>query len=146
MEMTLSYVVILSVLNFPFESPPKTLYRTVYTFLATLVLLLGISGAIVARSLVLRRRHRRMIEEAIRNRHYKRANRGEKVKGDKGDERAEEILCCPLSDNQEAAAEGDNVKEPLSKSKGTAGEDGGARITFSFYKSKRGKREGRTNG
>ncbi|KAF5366655.1 hypothetical protein D9757_012767 [Collybiopsis confluens] len=41
-----------------------------YTFLATLVLLLGVSGAIVVRSLVLRRRHRRMIEEAIRNGTY----------------------------------------------------------------------------
>ncbi|KII83793.1 hypothetical protein PLICRDRAFT_46979 [Plicaturopsis crispa FD-325 SS-3] len=38
-----------------------------YTFLATLVLLLAISSTIVARSLVLRRRHRRLIEEAIRN-------------------------------------------------------------------------------
>ncbi|KDQ23657.1 hypothetical protein PLEOSDRAFT_1108139 [Pleurotus ostreatus PC15] len=38
-----------------------------YTFLATLVLLLGVSSAIVVRSLILRRRHRRMIEEAIRN-------------------------------------------------------------------------------
>ncbi|KAI3614255.1 hypothetical protein WG66_000074 [Moniliophthora roreri] len=38
-----------------------------YTFLATLVLLLGVSAAIVIRSLLLRRRHRRMIEEAIRN-------------------------------------------------------------------------------
>ncbi|KAJ7595047.1 hypothetical protein C8J56DRAFT_777416, partial [Mycena floridula] len=34
---------------------------------ATLVLLLGVSAAIVFRSLLLRRRHRRMIEEAIRN-------------------------------------------------------------------------------
>jgi hypothetical protein len=41
--------------------------QTVYTFLATLVLLLGVSAAIVIRSLLLRRRHRRMIEEAIRN-------------------------------------------------------------------------------
>ncbi|KAF5329482.1 hypothetical protein D9619_009193 [Psilocybe cf. subviscida] len=38
-----------------------------YTFLATLVLLLSVSGAIVVRSFVLRRRHRRMVEEAIRN-------------------------------------------------------------------------------
>ncbi|KAK0479881.1 hypothetical protein EDD18DRAFT_1206692 [Armillaria luteobubalina] len=38
-----------------------------YTFLATLILLLGVSAAIVFRSLILRRRHRRMIEEAIRN-------------------------------------------------------------------------------
>jgi hypothetical protein len=38
-----------------------------YTFLATLVLLLSVSGAIVIRSFVLRRRHRRMVEEAIRN-------------------------------------------------------------------------------
>ncbi|KAJ3724221.1 hypothetical protein DFJ43DRAFT_1090879 [Lentinula guzmanii] len=41
-----------------------------YTFLATLVLLLGVSAAIVIRSLILRRRHRRMIEEAIRNGTY----------------------------------------------------------------------------
>ncbi|KAJ3887475.1 hypothetical protein GG344DRAFT_80694 [Lentinula edodes] len=41
-----------------------------YTFLATLVLLLGVSAAIVVRSLVLRRRHRRMVEEAIRNGTY----------------------------------------------------------------------------
>lgn len=38
-----------------------------YTFLATLVLLLSVSGAIVIRSFVLRRRHRRMVEEAMRN-------------------------------------------------------------------------------
>ncbi|KAJ6522434.1 hypothetical protein DFH09DRAFT_1421955 [Mycena vulgaris] len=38
-----------------------------YTFLATLILLLGVSSAIVARSLLLRRRHRRMAEEAIAN-------------------------------------------------------------------------------
>lgn len=41
--------------------------HTVYTFLATLVLLLSVSAAIVARSFVLRRRHRLMMEEAIRN-------------------------------------------------------------------------------
>jgi hypothetical protein len=40
---------------------------TVYTFLATLVLLLSVSAAIILRSLLLRRRHRRMVEEAIRN-------------------------------------------------------------------------------
>jgi hypothetical protein len=39
----------------------------VYTFLATLVLLLSVSAAIVIRSYILRRRHRREIEEAIRN-------------------------------------------------------------------------------
>ena len=39
----------------------------VYTFLATLVLLLSVSAAIVVRSFLLRRRHRRMVEEAIRN-------------------------------------------------------------------------------
>lgn len=38
-----------------------------YTFLATLVLLIAVSTAIVARSFVLRRRHRRLVEEAIRN-------------------------------------------------------------------------------
>ncbi|KAG2139830.1 uncharacterized protein EDB93DRAFT_692331 [Suillus bovinus] len=37
-----------------------------YTFLATLVLLLAVSSAIVIRSLVLRRRHQRIVEEAIR--------------------------------------------------------------------------------
>lgn len=36
-----------------------------YTFLATLVLLLAVSSAIVVRSLVLRRRHQRLVEEAI---------------------------------------------------------------------------------
>jgi len=41
-----------------------------YTFLATLVLLLSVSGAIVVRSFILRRRHRRMVEEAIRNGTY----------------------------------------------------------------------------
>ena len=39
----------------------------VYTFLATLVLLLSVSAAIVIRSFILRRRHRLMVEEAIRN-------------------------------------------------------------------------------
>nr|GAT49521.1 predicted protein [Mycena chlorophos] len=38
-----------------------------YTFLATLIILLGVSSAIVYRSLLLRRRHRRMVEEAIAN-------------------------------------------------------------------------------
>ncbi|KAG6918733.1 hypothetical protein DXG01_012218 [Tephrocybe rancida] len=38
-----------------------------YTFLATLVLLLSVSAAIILRSLLLRRRHQRMVEEAIRN-------------------------------------------------------------------------------
>lgn len=42
-------------------------FLPVYTFLATLVLLLGVSGAIIVRSLLLRRRHRRMVEEAIAN-------------------------------------------------------------------------------
>ncbi|KAF9007073.1 hypothetical protein BDQ17DRAFT_1423152 [Cyathus striatus] len=46
----------------PLPSPP-----IVYTFLATLVLLLSVSAAIVIRSFILRRRHRAMIEEAIRN-------------------------------------------------------------------------------
>lgn len=41
-----------------------------YTFLATLVLLLSVSAAIVIRSLLLRRRHRRLVEEAIRNGTY----------------------------------------------------------------------------
>ncbi|KAF9067990.1 hypothetical protein BDP27DRAFT_1364518 [Rhodocollybia butyracea] len=59
--------------NNPNNGPPSignsaSLY--LYTFLATLVLLLGVSAAIVIRSLVLRRRHRRMIEEAIRNGTY----------------------------------------------------------------------------
>ncbi|KAJ4490551.1 hypothetical protein J3R30DRAFT_3422787 [Lentinula aciculospora] len=45
-------------------------FSIVYTFLATLVLLLGVSAAIVVRSLLLRRRHRRMVEEAIRNGTY----------------------------------------------------------------------------
>jgi len=38
-----------------------------YTFLATLLLLLAISVVIVARSVIIRRRARRMIEEAIQN-------------------------------------------------------------------------------
>ncbi|KAF8146477.1 hypothetical protein K438DRAFT_1780860 [Mycena galopus ATCC 62051] len=38
-----------------------------YTFLATLIVLFGISSAVVARSFVLRRRHRRMMAEAIAN-------------------------------------------------------------------------------
>ncbi|CAK5267721.1 unnamed protein product [Mycena citricolor] len=38
-----------------------------YTFLATLILLLAVSAAIVARSLVLRRRHQRFVDEAIAN-------------------------------------------------------------------------------
>ncbi|KAF7354706.1 hypothetical protein MSAN_01384300 [Mycena sanguinolenta] len=38
-----------------------------YTFLATLILLLSVSSAIVIRSLLLRRRHRRMVAEAIAN-------------------------------------------------------------------------------
>ncbi|KAG6834909.1 hypothetical protein H0H93_006495 [Arthromyces matolae] len=42
-----------------------TLY--LYTFLATLVLLLTVSAAIILRSLVVRRRHQQLIEDAIRN-------------------------------------------------------------------------------
>ena len=42
----------------------------VYTFLATLILLLSVSGLIAVRSYILRRRHQRMIEEAIRNGTY----------------------------------------------------------------------------
>jgi len=38
-----------------------------YTFLATLLLLLGISAVIVCRSIIMRRRTRRLIEEAIAN-------------------------------------------------------------------------------
>ncbi|KAJ7291593.1 hypothetical protein C8J57DRAFT_1273470 [Mycena rebaudengoi] len=49
----------------PGSGPNANLY--LYTFLATLVLLLGVSGAIIVRSLLLRRRHRRMVEEAIAN-------------------------------------------------------------------------------
>ncbi|KIP06906.1 hypothetical protein PHLGIDRAFT_19341 [Phlebiopsis gigantea 11061_1 CR5-6] len=41
-----------------------------YTFLVTLILLLAVSGAIVLRSYVVRRRQRRMVEEAIRNGTY----------------------------------------------------------------------------
>ncbi|KIK83526.1 hypothetical protein PAXRUDRAFT_832059 [Paxillus rubicundulus Ve08.2h10] len=37
-----------------------------YTFLATLVLLLAVSSAIVVRSVILRRRNQRLVEEAIR--------------------------------------------------------------------------------
>ncbi|TFK27240.1 hypothetical protein FA15DRAFT_666533 [Coprinopsis marcescibilis] len=46
---------------------PRLQPSPVYTFLATLVLLLSVSAAIVIRSFVLRRRHRLMVEEAIRN-------------------------------------------------------------------------------
>ena len=52
------------ILSFSDVSNPR---GSVYTFLATLVLLLAVSGAIVVRSFILRRRHRRMVEEAIRN-------------------------------------------------------------------------------
>lgn len=51
-------------------TPTHTAYTQMLTSavsLATLILLLGVSAAIVLRSLVLRRRHRRMIEEAIAN-------------------------------------------------------------------------------
>jgi len=48
----------------PSPTANATLY--LYTFLATLVLLLAVSSAIVVRSLILRRRHQRMVEEAIR--------------------------------------------------------------------------------
>jgi len=41
-----------------------------YTFLATLVILLGVSGAIVLRSFTIRRRTQRLVEEAIRNGTY----------------------------------------------------------------------------
>jgi len=41
-----------------------------YTFLATLILLLSVSGLIAARSIIHNRRHRRMVEEAIRNGTY----------------------------------------------------------------------------
>ncbi|KAJ3575203.1 hypothetical protein NP233_g1255 [Leucocoprinus birnbaumii] len=55
--------------NLPSDGPSlassASLY--LYTFLATLVLLLSVSAAIVVRSFLLRRRHRRLIEEAIRN-------------------------------------------------------------------------------
>ncbi|TDL15030.1 hypothetical protein BD410DRAFT_796767 [Rickenella mellea] len=46
----------------------STLY--LYTFVATLVVLLAISGAIILRSIILRRRQRRLVEEAIRNGTY----------------------------------------------------------------------------
>ncbi|KAJ6587999.1 hypothetical protein B0H19DRAFT_1097657 [Mycena capillaripes] len=54
----------------PTHTPPAPCLASppiVYTFLATLILLLGVSSAIVFRSLLLRRRHRRMIAEAIAN-------------------------------------------------------------------------------
>ncbi|TFK60645.1 hypothetical protein BDN72DRAFT_506033 [Pluteus cervinus] len=54
-------------LQTPHTNPNDPLLHLVYTFLATLVLLLGVSASIVVRSLILRRRHRRMMEEAIRN-------------------------------------------------------------------------------
>lgn len=52
----------------PLLSSQASLY--LYTFLVTLVLLLSVSGAIVIRSLFLRRRHRLLVEEAIRNGTY----------------------------------------------------------------------------
>jgi len=51
--------------NNPSLASSASLY--LYTFLATLVLLLSVSAAIILRSLLMRRRHRRMVEEAIRN-------------------------------------------------------------------------------
>ncbi|KAL4251324.1 hypothetical protein ABKN59_005645 [Abortiporus biennis] len=51
----------------PALSSSAALY--LYTFLATLVLLLTVSAAIVFRSYILRRRQRLLIEEAIRNVH-----------------------------------------------------------------------------
>jgi len=52
----------------PLLSSQASLY--LYTFLVTLILLLTVSGAIVLRSFLMRRRHRRMVEEAIRNGTY----------------------------------------------------------------------------
>ncbi|KAH9924950.1 hypothetical protein B0H21DRAFT_826686 [Amylocystis lapponica] len=54
-----------------------------YTFLATLILLLSISAAIVVRSYILRRRQRRMIEEAIRNGTYVPPPRSPRTFGEK---------------------------------------------------------------
>jgi hypothetical protein len=48
-------------------TPAGTSALYLYTFLATLLLLLGISAAIVCRSIIVRRRTRRLIEEAIAN-------------------------------------------------------------------------------
>jgi len=59
-----------STVRSPLPSSPiaaNPTHPTVYTFLATLVLLLSVSAAIILRSLVLRRRHRRMLNDAIRN-------------------------------------------------------------------------------
>ncbi|KIM89705.1 hypothetical protein PILCRDRAFT_2020, partial [Piloderma croceum F 1598] len=57
--------------NTPLNSSGPSLQSSsslyLYTFLATLVLLLGVSGAIVVRSFILRRRHQALVEEAIRN-------------------------------------------------------------------------------
>jgi len=49
------------------STPPNSSSLYLYTFLATLVLLLGVSAAIVFRSFILRRRHQRLIDEAIQN-------------------------------------------------------------------------------
>jgi len=46
---------------------PGTSALYLYTFLATLLLLLGISAVIICRSILIRRRTRRLIEEAIAN-------------------------------------------------------------------------------
>ncbi|KAJ3557551.1 hypothetical protein NM688_g1414 [Phlebia brevispora] len=54
--------------NSPILSSQAALY--LYTFLVTLILLLTVSAAIVLRTYFLRRRHRRLVEEAIRNGTY----------------------------------------------------------------------------
>ncbi|EKM52499.1 uncharacterized protein PHACADRAFT_198555 [Phanerochaete carnosa HHB-10118-sp] len=54
-----------------------------YTFLVTLILLLAVSGAIVTRSFIMRRRHRRMVEEAIRNGTYVPPSKTKKELGQK---------------------------------------------------------------
>ncbi|KAF8188821.1 hypothetical protein K438DRAFT_2019185, partial [Mycena galopus ATCC 62051] len=49
------------------QAPNASTSLYLYTFLATLILLLGVSSAIVARSICLRRRHRRMVADALAN-------------------------------------------------------------------------------
>jgi len=48
-------------------SIPASASLYLYTFLATLILLLSISGAIIFRSFVIRRRNRQLMDEAMRN-------------------------------------------------------------------------------
>ena len=56
---------------------------TVYCLPVTLVLLLAVSGAIIVRSYMMRRRHQRQVAEAIRNGTYVPPNRPKKKFGER---------------------------------------------------------------